>query len=155
VTAALFFAYGDPLFLNMQPALNAALEQSHAVHIIPRPVFGDTDSSALAALFVYSAGRQGRFDKAHRLLAGRYRALDDAAVTELAQTLDLDMERLQADMKDPALQALIRKNERYVKVLRMRALPAFLVNGRILWSITGQVPSASDIRAVIEEGKLR
>tara|TARA_Y100001970_G_scaffold150556_1_gene184568 strand:- start:3354 stop:3782 length:429 start_codon:yes stop_codon:yes gene_type:complete len=89
-----------------------------------------------AARYVLAADRQGRdnYLKMHKKVMNNFRQLkqNEDLPLEFAKELGLDVEKLKADMQDPAIQAQIdleMKEMRTSGIPRL-SVPKFLINGR-------------------------
>ena len=85
-----------------------------------------------AALYAMAAGKQGKYKEMHNKIMSRFRELksNEDLPLQLADELGLDIQLLQEDMKDPALQQQIYKEMNELKSTGLRlAVPKILVNG--------------------------
>lgn len=64
----------------------------------------------LLAIGSEAAGRQNRFFEMHDALYAREPPIDERALLEIAAALDLDMERFQSDLGDPALRRRVEED---------------------------------------------
>ena len=85
-----------------------------------------------AAEAALAAGQQGKFWELHKLLFENYRVLDDKKIEDLARGLGLDMEKLNSDMKSPAIQELINRDIQNARDVGVRGTPTLYVNGKLL-----------------------
>ncbi len=83
-----------------------------------------------AALAAEAAHRQGRFWEMHDKIFQNQRLLSDSDLRGHAEALGLDMARYDADIRDPALQAWIKRQQAVVVALGARGTPSFFVNGK-------------------------
>ena len=113
------------------------------------PILG-TDS-VRASRLALAAGLQDSYADAHFALMMREDDYGDAATSELASALGLDVERLRADMDSAAVTARIEANRALANRLGVTGTPAFLVLG------AGEVRAApgwldaSALAALVEE----
>ena len=63
-----------------------------------------------AAVAALAANRQGKFWEFHDELYKNYNRLNEEKIRDIAQQLGLDMAKLDQDMKDPELGALVRND---------------------------------------------
>jgi len=91
-----------------------------------------------AATAALSAHAQGKYWEFHDHLYKNYRNLNDLKIQEIANKLHLDVERLNQDMKDPALQRLIIRDVKNGREIGVRGIPAVFVNGKRLMNRTLQ-----------------
>jgi protein-disulfide isomerase len=97
----------------------------------PLPMHKNAVPSALAAL---AAHRQGKFWEMHDALFAKSetKALNEETYIALATELQLDVEKFNADRKDPALQEMIAGDQKIAMQFGAGGTPAFFVNGRPL-----------------------
>jgi len=84
--------------------------------------------SAVAAL---AADAQGKFWQFHEKLFVNQRSLNDAQIQGIASELNLDMERFNDAVKDPAIQKLIARDMEEGKEAGVEGIPAVFVNGKL------------------------
>jgi protein-disulfide isomerase len=87
---------------------------------------GQAASAALAA------AQQGKFWEFHQKLFENQKDLNDAKVQEMAQGMNLDMERFNADMKSPAIRSLIQRDLKNGYDIEIQGTPSIFVNGKLV-----------------------
>jgi len=85
-----------------------------------------------AAKAALAANAQGKYWDFHDHLYKNYINLNDLKIQEIAKKLHLDLERLNKDMKDPALQRLIIRDVKNGREIGVSGVPAVFVNGKRL-----------------------
>jgi protein-disulfide isomerase len=85
-----------------------------------------------AAIAALAAEKQGKFWEFHDLLFKNYNHLNEQKVKEIAQQLNLDMEKFEKDRKDPRIRAMINKDLAEGNRAGVRGTPTIFVNGRLL-----------------------
>ena len=85
-----------------------------------------------AAKAALAANAQGKYWDFHDHLYKNYINLNDLKIQEIAKKLHLDLERLNQDMKDPALQRLIIRDVKNGREIGVSGVPAVFVNGKRL-----------------------
>jgi protein-disulfide isomerase len=88
--------------------------------------------AARAAAVALAADRQGKFWECHEKIFENYRSINEAKVQEIANEIGLDLERLNKDAKDPAIQKLINRDLINGRQSGVRGTPAIFVNGKRL-----------------------
>ena len=86
-----------------------------------------------AALYALAAGRQGKYKEMYHKIFENYKQLrnNEDLPLQYADELGLNVEQLKSDIKDPALQTLIKTESDELKNTGMRmAVPKFLINGK-------------------------
>lgn len=111
-----------------------------------------TDTGKPAATAVLAAGLQGKLWEAHRAMVELGRAVDVDTVRAKMKTLELDMTKLEEDMKSPRVAAMLAEDLGVVDVVRgTAAAPLYFVNGRFLGTTAN--PSEFDTLIVEETRK--
>jgi protein-disulfide isomerase len=82
----------------------------------------------------------------HKALMQGRGTVDERRVTEVAAKVGVDVERMKADMKEPAIQAAIDRNLRLAQALRINGTPSFVVGEEILRGATDLTVLQSLIR---------
>ena len=86
-----------------------------------------------ASLYALAAGRQGKFKEMYNKIFANWRELkkNEDLPLQYAKELNMDVEQLKQDIKDPALQKQIAEETAQLKNTGMRlAVPKFLINGK-------------------------
>jgi protein-disulfide isomerase len=85
-----------------------------------------------ASMAALAAARQGKFWEMHEKLYAAQKELNDAKIDAIAQDVGLDMERYKADLKDPAIWALIVRDMQDGRQAEVRGTPTIFINGKLL-----------------------
>jgi protein-disulfide isomerase len=85
-----------------------------------------------AAVAALAANRQGKFWEFHDELYKNYNRLNEEKIREIAQEVGLDVAKLDQDMKDPELGALVRSDLMEGANAGVRGIPTIFINGRLL-----------------------
>ncbi|CAN2041785.1 Thioredoxin domain-containing protein [Candidatus Magnetomoraceae bacterium gMMP-15] len=133
VTVAIFIHYKCPYCSKLDP-LVADLLKSYGDKIkivfknfpFGNPLVKKASAAAIAA------GRQGKFWDYHLGLHDKKKPLNDAKMENIAKSLQLDMEKFNKDIKDPAITALIDRDISDGKNADIRGVPTIFINGRPL-----------------------
>jgi protein-disulfide isomerase len=88
--------------------------------------------SALAALAAFS---QGKFWEFHHGLFENQKDINDAKIQEIAEELNLNMEKFNSDMKSSAIENLINRDVKDGMQIGIRGIPAVFINGKLLKNI--------------------
>ncbi len=99
-----------------------------------------------AAAAALAAGEQGKFWDYHKLLYQNYQSINEQKIQELAKVLGLDLDRFNADMRSPDIQALITRDLEEGRKIGVRGTPSVFVNGRRL-----KKRRLDDFKRVIDE----
>ncbi len=87
-----------------------------------------------AATASLAAHRQGKFQEFHKKLFESMASLSDAKVQEIAKQLNLDMDKFNKDLTDPAIQTIINRDLQEGTAAGVRGTPTIFVNGLLLTS---------------------
>jgi protein-disulfide isomerase len=85
-----------------------------------------------AAIAALAAEKQGKFWEFHDRLFKDYNRLNEQKVKEIAQQLNLDMEKFEKDRKDPRIRAMINRDLAEAKRAGVRGTPTVFINGRLV-----------------------
>jgi protein-disulfide isomerase len=85
-----------------------------------------------AATAALAAEKQGKFWEFHDLLFKNYNRLNEQKVKEIAQELNLDMEKFEKDLKDPRIRAMINRDLAEGNRAGVRGTPTIFINGRLV-----------------------
>ena len=85
-----------------------------------------------AAEVALAADRQGKFWECHAKIFENLKGINEAKVQEIAKEIGLDLEKLNKDAKDPAIQNLIARDVNNGRQSGVRGTPTIFVNGKRL-----------------------
>jgi protein-disulfide isomerase len=102
--------------------------------------------SAQSALAALAAEGQGKFWEFHDLLYKNYSSINKEKIQEIALSLELDMEKFNKDIKDPALRAKVTRDLRDGAQAGVRSTPTVFVNG---WQV--QDRSLTGLKAQVDK----
>jgi protein-disulfide isomerase len=84
-------------------------------------------SSLDAARLSIAAAELGKYEEVHTALMQWHGQINDDVLTDVAASLDLDQAKLEALIKDEAIQDIITANREVAEVLRINGTPAFVI----------------------------
>ena len=150
VTLVEFFDYNCPYCRQVAPVMVKAEEDDPQLRIAYKefPILGP--NSTFAAKAALAANKQGRYVAFHRALYQVRGAVDVGKVRQVAAAVGLDVDRLIADMADPAIQAAIDRNLALAQALRINGTPGFVIGDQILRGATDIDTLKAMIRAARE-----
>ena len=85
-----------------------------------------------ASAVALAADRQGKFWECHAKIFENLKGINEAKVQEIATEIGLDVEKLNQDAKDPAIQQLIARDLNNGRQSGVRGTPTIFVNGKRL-----------------------
>jgi len=100
--------------------------------------------SRKAAIAAAAAQRQGRFWEYHDLIFANYQHLDDQKLLEIARELNLDMEKFEKDMNDPATSLRVDKDVQLGRSVGVGGTPTIYING-----IISKARTLEDFQAIV------
>lgn len=95
----------------------------------PLPSHAFAKKASIAAL---AAARQGKFWEMHERLYAGQKELNDGKLEAIAREIGLDLERFNADLKDPAIWSLIARDMNDGRQAEVKGTPTIFINGRLL-----------------------
>ena len=149
VTVIEFFDYNCPYCRKAGQTVQELLASDANVRVIYRewPILGE--DSVFASRAALAARTQGKYEEFHwALMNGEGRA-SEASILKLARDLGLDVEKLQADMTSPAVEAHIAQSSALARTLGFTGTPAFIVGDR---TAPGML-STDEITAMVAEAR--
>jgi protein-disulfide isomerase len=136
VTMVEFFDYNCPYCRRVAGPVRETIAADPQLRVVYKelPILGP--NSVIAAKAALAAHRQGRYVAFHDALMQAKGVADEASALRIAAEIGLDMERLKADMADPAIQSAIDRNLKLAQALRIAGTPGFVIGDQILRSAT-------------------
>lgn len=127
VTIVEFLDYNCHACRRMAPILEEAKERDPGLRVIYKefPIRGA--DSTLAAKAALAAHRQGRYVEFHKALINSRGHVTQATIRETADALELDVERLLADMDDAAIAQHIEQNLALAQELGITGTPGLVI----------------------------
>jgi protein-disulfide isomerase len=150
VTLVEFFDYNCPYCRQVASVMTKAEQADPQLRIAYKefPILGP--NSTFAAKAALAANKQGKYVAFHKALYEVHGAVDPGKVKEAAMAVGLDMDRLNADMADPAIRAEIDRNFTLAQALRINGTPGFVMGDQILRGATDLEALQGMIRAARE-----
>lgn len=147
VTVIEFFDYNCPYCRQAYAEVEKLLEFDPNVRLLYRewPILGE--GSLYASRAALASREQGKYEEFHIALMNDRTRKDESAVLRIAESVGLDIEKLQADMDSDAVVAHLEKSNELAKALGFTGTPAFVVGNE---GVFGMIP-ADDLIAFVEE----
>ncbi len=137
VTIIEFFDYNCPYCKEVFPTLERLQASDPDIRLVLREFPVLAPSSLTAARAALAAERQGLYVELHNALMSTPGRLTDEAIMDIARRIGLDMDRLRADMKDPAIDRAISANLNIAQQLGLSGTPSFVIGDSILRGLAG------------------
>jgi protein-disulfide isomerase len=138
VTLVEFFDYNCPYCRRVAPTVAELEEADPDLRVVYKefPILGP--GSEFAGRAALAASRQDKYVPFHNALMAASERVTEEAVMEIAREVGLDTERLEQDMKDPAIQEAIARNLQLADALGITGTPSFVIGQEI-------VPGAAEL----------
>lgn len=132
VTLVEFFDYNCGYCKAMFPALMETVKADGNIRLVMKefPILGQPSITASKAAL--AARKQNKYTEFHLALMSHKGALSDDTVFAVAKDAGLDLARLQKDMADPAVTAIITKNHALAQELDIQGTPALIVGDTLI-----------------------
>jgi len=133
-----FFDYNCPYCRRVAPTVAELEEADPGLRIVYKefPILGP--GSEFAARAALAARRQGQYARFHQALMQATGQVTEESVMAIAREAGLDTERLEQDMRDPAIERAIARNWQLAEALAITGTPSFVIGDRV-------VPGAADL----------
>lgn len=130
ITVVEFFDYNCPWCKRALGELQKIVEADPKVKVILKefPIFGE--NSTFTAKVAMAAQKQGKYFDLHVALMHERQVTKDN-VFKIAEKVGLDVDRLKADMNDPAYEAAIKHNSEVAQALGIEGTPGFIVDTKV------------------------
>lgn len=127
ITLLEFFDYQCPYCKKISPAINDLVTTNKNVRVVYKelPIFGD--SSFFAAQAALAAQMQNKYLPLHNALMAAKPPFTSQQVLDIAKSVGLDVNKLQTDMKNPAITAELKNNIALANQMQLVGTPAFVV----------------------------
>lgn len=143
-----FFDYNCPYCKRAAPEVAGLIADDPDLRVVMRewPILGQ--ESEVAARASLAARAQGKYAAFHAALMAQQRA-NEVTIRRAAEEAGLDLDRLQADMKEPEVEAHIARSRELATQLGITGTPTFIIGD-------GLVPGFAEkaqLAAVIAEAR--
>ena len=141
VTLVEFFDYNCPYCRRVAPTVVELEEADPGLRVVYKefPILGP--GSEFAARAALAARKQGKYVPFHNALMRATDQVTEQTVIEIAREVGLDTERLERDMRDPAIEEAIGRNLQLANALGITGTPSFIIGQDV-------VPGAVDLRTL-------
>jgi protein-disulfide isomerase len=132
VTIVEFSDYQCPYCKRAHATVLSEVAADGKVRIVYKdlPILGE--ASRIAALAALASRAQGKHDTFHNALMDFKGPIDRAKILEIAASAGIDVPRLEQDMQDPKLKAIIDRNMTLATALGVRGTPAFVIGNQFV-----------------------
>ncbi len=149
VTVVEFFDYQCGFCKRMLPAMMNVLENDPNVRIVWKelPILGEV--SRFAAEAAMAAAKQDKYLEYHTAVMGHRGRLSEEVILRRAQSVGIDVDQLQADMKSDEIKAYLDGNLELAQSLKIGGTPAMIIGDQL---VPGAI-SNEQIVSLIEEAR--
>ena len=133
-----FFDYRCPYCKQIEPTLDALLQEDKKLRIVYKefPILGE--ASVYAARAALAAKKQGRYAEFHRMMMATKGDITSEVVLKVASAAGLDLGRLKSDMASHDIDRVIANNLTLANLLDIQGTPGFVIGDVV-------IPGAVDI----------
>ncbi len=120
---------------KVQPTLKALVDKyKDTLHLayMHTPVVSIHEQAKPAALAAWAAAQQGKFFEYHDRLYAQSNQLTAATYLQIAQELNLNLEKFEADRQSPQALAQIKADLAQADRIKVNGTPTFVLNGVML-----------------------
>lgn len=123
-----FFDYQCPYCKKMSPLVLDIMNKDKNVRVVFKelPIFGE--SSVAASKAALAASKQGKYLAMHNALMAQSGPINQQNVLKIAKSLNINVEQLQKDMRDPAIESELKNNLQLAEGLHITGTPAVVVS---------------------------
>lgn len=148
VTVIEFFDYNCGYCKKAFEDVNALLEKDKNVKVVfvEMPILSET--SQVAAQWALAAKEQGKYFEFHKALMEFQGNKDEAALTEIAKKLELDIEKMKTDAASEKTQNTLVKSIEVSRDIGIQGTPAFVVGKQLF---RGYIGTEALIKSVQDE----
>lgn len=136
VTVVEFMDYNCGFCRRVHPVMEDLLTRDGNIRLVLKefPVLGP--GSIYASQAALAARQQDLYQPFHDAMMSTGERMEEAQVLRIAEEAGLDLEKLLADMQDPAIQALLDRNHALAQALAINGTPSFVIGDEIVRGAT-------------------
>ena len=138
VTLVEFFDYECPYCKGLAPGLHDLIDKDKSVRMVFKDFPILTPVSQFAARAALASRKQDKYLPFHFAMMGQRGQMNQRMVLAIASEVGIDLEQLKADMSDPAIDEIIKRNKRLAEGLGIEGTPAFVIGETL-------IPGAADM----------
>ena len=136
-----FFDYRCPYCRRAANDIRTVVEEDGNIRLVMKefPILGP--QSIQAARAALAAIKQDKYEAFHWALMSEPGDMSDPHIRQVAQTVGLDVERLQKDMQSQEIDSMIQRNHELAQALSITGTPSFVIGDTL-------VPGAVDVPTI-------
>lgn len=127
VTIVEFFDYNCPFCRRVKPEISELMQRDQNVRLVYRewPILGP--GSVYAARAALASREQGKYEEFHWALMSLEVRAEEPAILKTAESIGLDIEKLQEDMNSPEIESHIALSMELADGLNITGTPTFII----------------------------
>lgn len=149
VTVVEFFDYNCPWCKKSLSELVELEKEDPKLRFVWKEFPVLSAASVYAARAAMAADRQGKYMEFHLAAMGGGRIASEDQVLKIAEKVGLDMDRLAADMQDPAVTEYLQETMQLAETLGISGTPSFVIGDHI----AGGYISKEEMKKLIEQAR--
>ncbi len=151
VVVAEFFDYNCGYCKKALDSVNQLIKDDKNVKVvfIELPILGE--QSLTAARWAIASEEQGKYFEFHRILMEHKGSKSERELIRLAESLDLDIDKMKEDANSSKTDAVIESNKKLAQDMGVSGTPAFIIEDNV---IRGYVPYDSMKEIIAEHRKI-
>lgn len=148
ITVVEFFDYNCGWCKRAKPILDSLIKEDGNIRVIYKefPILGP--GSVYAAQAALAAHKQGKYVAFHKKMMAHKGRISPPVVLRLAGEVGLDVDKLQKDMKDPAITKSLRATYQLARKIGVEGTPAFVIGNRV-----AHFMQPDQFRSVLQEAR--
>lgn len=146
ITVTEFYDFSCGFCKRMAPAIEKIVADNPDVKVVFKPLtFVAGAVSVYQAKAGFAAYKQGKFVEFYKAVMGAQGRMNEAAVDDVAKSLNLDMSKFKADMDSPAAQEYLSKVQDVANKIGLNGVPMVFVNAKHIQTLDPEpIQSAID-----------
>ncbi|MCB1839568.1 MAG: thioredoxin domain-containing protein [Alphaproteobacteria bacterium] len=157
LTIVEFVFYACEACRAINDPFQAAMKHDGKIRYIPRLVAYEEEHPGQSELvyLTYAAAKQGKFEQTFNYLIKHDIKLDDFGYQTLAVELNLDLDRLKADMQSEDVKKQLAINEKFFEEWALHSAPAYLIGKKAIFRIRSkdEMPTEENFLEMFEKGR--
>ena len=151
VTLVEFFDYRCPYCKRMTDTLAELIKEDSNLRVVMKEFPILSRESVQAARAALAAERQGKYEAFHFALMENGGGFTEDEILAVAESVGLDAAKLQKDMQDPEITAVLQRTSALAESIGVTGTPAFVIGGTMIPGAT----SLEALRAQIAETRAK
>jgi len=132
VTIVEFFDYRCPYCKKVVEPLMETIKADGNVRIVFKefPILGP--DSVIAARAALAAHKQNKYMDFHMAMMNSQTGITKDSIRKIAESVGIDLAKMEADMEDPEIDTVIKRNYELADAVGIRGTPAFIIGQELV-----------------------